>query len=444
MKKLAPHSSGYLSGIISANPQHALEVIDSLVDDKRKVATGHWTLSLVKSNVRQHAFLLLEGRLKGEFVIFRTDLFLRQDTDKIFFGQNIQKGSVLDRLFECSASSNGRAFINVRQLSTKDYDEIILNTVFQGWVIDGENAEKLLKRLQIEGQNEHNYHSGGNSSGYSLSDSRSTRTSCVTWCETILLEELGLKLGRTWIPVKLPNSRVLLAQKMARETIQRQLGTAESQSVVSPVDCKSQRQDSRARLTAEERAKYFKPYDNYNNATRSLFNSGLIVSPEMSVVAMAKGKSDNVKNRRFLILETIEQGYYVFRRINLSIRSSLEIILGSDADKTEVNSGSIEAVTKALLQMQGMVDEYTIETSGMLPADSAKLRSKLEQENLRRGSASPTGTSTRLRMFNPPEDIRIFTSSVVDFLQEIGVNLAPSVLDTSWAGYSGSKEALNN
>jgi hypothetical protein len=415
-----------LAGSIWDSKEETLGAINSLLDEKRLVDSGQWALSLVKSKSKEHAFLLLEGKIKNEFIIFRTDLFLRKDTDKTLFGQKIKKGSVIDGLFECSASSNGRAFVKVIQLSIKDYDEIILNSAYQGWVIDTNQAEKLLKRLQAEGLKEYNYHSGGNSSGFSVSDSRSTRTSCITWCEAILKEELNIRLGKEWLPVMIPSSRVQLAQKFSEKARQPQLTSARQPTVAFPIDPRAQRHESRARMSTQDQATYFQPVD-ARQPPRSIVDPSHIVIPDYYLVTIACGKIEQTKNHIFLILESIEQQYYTFRRIDLINSSAMDMIHAHSAGAGVVEGGSQKHNTKSLAEIQSMIDEYTMESASITAEHGAKLQAKIEEENQRRLNPTPITNGTGPGLFSksrstPRQD---FIASLKVYLSSIGADILP-------------------
>jgi hypothetical protein len=412
-----------LEGSIRNSSIEAIGAINSLLDEKRLVDAYQWALSLVKSTSKEHAFLLLEGKVKNEFTIFRTDLFLRKDTDKSLFGQKINKGSVIDRLFDSSASSKGRAFIKVAQLSAKDYDEIIINSEYQGWVIDPNQAEKLLKRLQTEGLKEYNYHSGGDSSGFSLSDSRSTRTNCIAWCETILKEELSIRLGEIWIPVLMPSSRVKLAQKFS-ETPQQQLTSPKTSTAPSPIDPRVQRQQSRARMSAEQYAKYFQPIDT-KQPPRSIVDPTYAIAPDSWLVTIASGKIQHTKNHVYLILESIEEQHYTFRRIDLMSSFHMELVNPRPDGTTFLTASSQQCDNMTLVEIQSMIDEYTIDSDAILPRDGATLRTKIEEESQRRVSTSATINRIGPRMFSkssntPRPD---FIASLKGYLQSIGVGV---------------------
>jgi hypothetical protein len=401
----------------------SLSAIQSLIDDKRFVTADQWTLSLVKSKKKEHAFLLLEGKLKDEFVIFRTDLFLRKDTDKKLFGQDLPKGSVLDSLFEFSASSKGHAFVKVSQLSVKSYDEILVDTEFQGWCLNAEQAEKLLKRLQSEGLKEFNYHGGGDSKVLSVSDSRSTRTNCIKWCEKILTEVLGITLMKnSWHPVIMPSSRVELIKKFTEANRQQQLASARSDSPVSSLDPRAQRQEARARMMMETQNRYFQPVDN-TNAPNSLVDQSYKVRMGHLLVSFAKGKIAQTKDCAYLMVETVEQQYCTIRRIDLVKAVPMSKI----SAQQQQNSTIVEILS--------MADEYTIETVRISTDQGTMLLAIIEEEDRRRFNPMSVESNKGLRMFDkglPNKDNTVSSAALLNFsillkdcLESIGVHILP-------------------
>ncbi len=403
-----------LLGLGASQKHQTLQVIYSLIDDHRKIAAGHWALSLVKSKDKEHAFILLEGKINDEFVIFKTDLFLRKDTDKALFGQPLQRGNVLDKLLEGSASSRGRAFVKVSQLLIKDYDDIILNREFQGWSIDTDQAEKLLKRLQTEGLKEYNYHSGGDSSILSASDSRSSRTNCIKWCEQILKEVLGKHLvGDAWRTVVMPSSRVQLIKQFAEKNRQQQLVSPVSATSASPLEPRAQHQESRARMSPIDPAKYCQPVDN-RTASRSLVDPTFVVISRLCLVSIAQGKIPQTKHRKFFVVESVEQQYYIFRRIDLGNSLPMDVI-----------SKDFNPSNHLLMDIQSMRDEYTIDSVNVPFEKLAKLLAIIGDENQRRLSTSPTNTRTGIGLFNGRSSTKAFVASLVEYLQSINVNILP-------------------
>lgn len=167
---------------------------------------------------------------------------------------------------------------------------------------------------------------------------------------------------------------------------------------------------------------YFQRVEN-SNPPRSLIDPTQLVFPGCYIVAIARGKSEHTKNRLFLILESVEQQHFTFRRIDLVNAVPMEMLSGLSVWGGVLKSGIALEVDKIFVEMQTMQDEYTIDCEAISAADGAVLRSKVEQENLCRLSKSPTSTRAGLRMFSDRPATQAFFASLTQYLKSIDVNI---------------------
>lgn len=190
----------------------AKAVIRSLIDG-RMLDESNWSVSLIRRKGTEHAFLIVEGIYQDKMVILRSDLFVNQSSSSSQKGPS--SGSIFDRVFNPSKSSNSLAFISIKEINYEELLTLEKDCDYKSWPLDLAQAKRLLGLLESWGNGTVTYHIAGDHSVYSVSTSTTKHQNCVSWCEKILsdVDREYFKLGPTWKFVKIPSSRIEAAKE---------------------------------------------------------------------------------------------------------------------------------------------------------------------------------------------------------------------------------------
>jgi hypothetical protein len=203
-----------------------LKHIRCLVDERRIINQYKWAVHLVKSKGKEHVFLIIEGKVKGQdgqdaFVLFRTDYLLKDDLQKSFAKIPFAKGKYIKKILEAPNVLRGQGFLKLEEMTLAavvSMQRDLENSEYQGWDLSLEQAETLLEAILSESQKNYSYNIGGDNSSFSVSTSNLNTHNCVSWCEAVL-KKININIAKEakfWHPVKIPSSRLALAKQLAK------------------------------------------------------------------------------------------------------------------------------------------------------------------------------------------------------------------------------------
>lgn len=191
---------------------------NSMLSERFLIEEKKWLISLVKSS-GEHAFLLLEGIKDGELLQLRTDFFLDMDgRADVVSKLPIGFSSALNLLWGSSEHLVGRGFVRSKALAPKEYERLLEGCEHQSWSISAEQAENFLVRMVQEIKKPYIYAISGDHPASSVSaGSGSQAHNCISWCQTLLLEELNIRVGSRWSLIKRPSS---IVRQTIRENVE--------------------------------------------------------------------------------------------------------------------------------------------------------------------------------------------------------------------------------
>jgi WD40 repeat protein len=130
-------------------------------------------------------------------------------------------------------------------------------------------------------------------------------------------------------------------------------------------------------MRREERIPY-----NRNNPRRSLFDSTRLLLEDGWVLSIARNKEGKDLHHAFMILESVEEGYYRIRRIDFVLELRQRMVpdhAGKPKKSDNFGQGLIEIADKPLFEMEELVGQCSARRTLISPA-----KAKLLLENIRR------------------------------------------------------------
>ncbi len=161
---------------------------------------------------------------------------------------------------------------------------------------------------------------------------------------------------------------------------------------------------------------------------QSLFDSSIHVLPEAWVISIARRKMGIAERHAFLLLESIEDGYYRIRRIDFVLELRHQMLPKDSIAPRKVDrfgQGLIEIAEKSHFDIQSLVGQCCARSSGITPKQGLKLLENIRTDQSQRLGYCLMGTGSMYRMFRMREvtEQHNCLSWCEKHLEEIGVNL---------------------
>jgi WD40 repeat protein len=178
---------------------------------------------------------------------------------------------------------------------------------------------------------------------------------------------------------------------------------------------------------------HFQPFNAYL-PPRSVFDPLFIVRPEAWVVSIVRRKRADAGRHAFIILESIEDGYYRLRRIDFLLEQRHRMIsqdsLSGQVGPDIFGQALIEVADKSIFDMQSLVVQCCALSSGVSREMGIQLLRNIENDQKAKIGYCLMGAGSLYRMFRMKDAVEHHNcwSWSKNHLETIGVNL----LNKTW------------
>ncbi len=174
------------------------------------------------------------------------------------------------------------------------------------------------------------------------------------------------------------------------------------------------------------------PYSR-NNPRRSLFHSSRILQEDNWVLSIVRKKQGNNVHHAFMILESVEEGYYRVRRIDFVLEMRQHLVpdsYGKPKKSDSFGQGLIEITDKSLFDMEGLVGQCCAKRTLIDPAKANLLLENIRSDQRERLAYSLPGSGGIYTLFRMKEARAHHNclSWCETHLDAIGIKL----VDTKW------------